>query len=150
MLDDEKKERKNVSFVYLDKMSRKAIAENITITKDMPEIDFSSWQDLGNDYYAIRLTDYSEYKKMMDYYGIRKLTHDNDFEHIFATIIVRKNVNNSISAEEVTVDASGVNLKVKTGDPVEIDENVKYPGLVVYTPNYMNLDGVTNLNIIVE
>ena len=155
----EKKDRSKVGFKYFDKSSREllmenmqgnnalteknynyknSIAENITITKDMPEIDFTSWENLGNDYYALRITDYSEYKKLIDYYGVRKLTNDA-FENIFATIIVRKNTQNSFSANEVTVDGNNVNLKITTGGTLETDENLKYPAMVVYTPNYMNL-----------
>ena len=152
----EKKERSQVGFKYFDKTSRElmissssglkdhnynyknSIAENFTITKDMPEIDFSSWENLGNDYYALRLTDYSEYKKLYDNFGIRKLTN-NDFKNIFATIIVRKNTENSFSAEEVTVDANGVNLNIKTGGLLDVTEEFKYPAMLVYTPNYMNL-----------
>ena len=152
----EKKERSKVGFKYFDKTSRElmlssssglkdhnynyknSIAENFTITKDMPEIDFSSWENLGNDYYALRLTDYSEYKKLYDNFGIRKLTN-NDFKNIFVTIIVRKNTENSFSAEEVTVDANGVNLNIKTGGLLEVTEEFKYPAMLVYTPNYMNL-----------
>lgn len=165
----EKKERSEVGFKYFDKESRKllienmqgnttlkdynynyknSIAENFTITKDMPEIDFSAWEDLGNDYYAIRLTDYSEYKKIHDYFGIRNLT-SNDFKNIFATLIVRKNVENSISADEVVVDANGVNLSVKTGEALNATVDVKYPAILVYTPNYMNLKE-SNLKISVD
>lgn len=165
----EKKERSKVGFKYFDETSRKllienmqgnnaitepnynyknSIAENFTITKDMPEIDFTSWENLGNDYYALRLTDYSEYKKLIDYYGIRKLTNDA-FENIFATIIVRKNTQNSFSANEVTVDGNNVNLKITTGGTLEADENLKYPAIVVYTPNYMNLTE-SSLKITVE
>lgn len=152
----EKKERSKVGFKYLDKTSRElmlssssglkdhdynyknSIAENFIITKDMPEIDFSSWENLGNDYYALRLTDYSEYKKIYDNFGIRKLTN-NDFKNIFVTIIVRKNTENSFSAEEVTVDANGVNLNIKTAGLLDVTEEFKYPAMLVYTPNYMNL-----------
>lgn len=165
----EKKERSEVGFKYFDEASRKllienmqgnntlndynynyknSIAENFTITKDMPEIDFSSWEDLGNDYYALRVTDYSEYKKLADYYGIRTLTN-NDFKNIFVTIIVRKNAENSISADEVTVDTNGVNLNVRTGGLLEATEEMKYPAILVYTPNYMNLTE-TNLKISVD
>lgn len=165
----EKKERSQVGFKYFDESSRKllienmqgnnsiteynynyknSIAENFTITKDMPEIDFSSWENLGNDYYALRLTDYSEYKKLYDNFGIRKLTN-NDFKNIFVTIIVRKNTENSFSAEEVTVDANGVNLNIKTGGLLEVTEEFKYPAMLVYTPNYMNLTE-SNLKISVD
>ena len=162
----EKKERSKVGFKYLDKTSRElmlssssglkdhnynyknSIAENFTITKDMPEIDFSSWENLGNDYYALRLTDYSEYKKLYDNFGIRKLTN-NDFKNIFVTIIVRKNTENSFSAEEVTVDVNGVNLNIKTGGLLEVTEEFKYPAMLVYTPNYMNLTE-SNLKISVD
>lgn len=152
----QKKERSQVGFKYLDKTSRElmlssssglkdhnynyknSIAENFTITKDMPEIDFSSWENLGNDYYALRLTDYSEYKKIYDYYGVKKLMN-TDFECIFATIIIRKNTTNSFSAEEVTVNGNDINLKITTGGALEPNENLKYPAMLVYTPNYMNL-----------
>ncbi|MBQ7410924.1 MAG: hypothetical protein IJW20_06050 [Clostridia bacterium] len=162
----EKKDRSEVGFKYFDETSRQllienmqgnnaitqqnynyknSIAENITITKDMPEIDFSTWENLGNDYYALRLTDYSEYKKLIDYYGVRKLTN-SDFECIFATIIVRANTENSFSADEVTVDENGINLKITTDGALEADENLKYPAMLVYTPNYMNLTD-SNLKI---
>lgn len=165
----EQKERSKVGFKYFDETSRKlaienmqgnnalteknynyknSIAENFTITKDMPEIDFSSWENLGNDYYALRLTDYSEYKKLYDNFGIRKLTN-NDFKNIFATIIVRKSTENSFSAEEVTVDANGVNLNIKTGGLLDVTEEFKYPAMLVYTPNYMNLTE-SNLKISVD
>lgn len=165
----DKKERKEVGFKYFDKTAREllienmqgniaiteynynyknSIAEEMIITNDMPEIDFSSWENLGNDYYALRLTDYSEYKKIFDYYDVKKL-NESDFECIFATIIVRKNIANSFIADEVTVDANGCNLKITTGGALENNENLKYPAMIVFTPNYMNLEE-TNLKITVD
>lgn len=134
--------------LWKDYNYKNSIAENFIITKDMPEIDFSSWENLGNDYYALRLTDYSEYKKIYDYYGVKKLMN-TDFECIFATIIVRKNTSNSFSAEEVTVNGKDVNLNIKTGGFLDVTEEFKYPAMIVYTPNYMSLTE-SNLKITVD
>ena len=50
---------------------------------------------------------------------------------------------------EVTVDANGVNLNIKTGGLLDVTEEFKYPAMLVYTPNYMNLTE-SNLKISVD
>lgn len=132
-----------------------SLVEKFSIDKDMPDINFSNWESLGDEFYCLRVTDYSEYKKLMNNFNIRKLTRF-DFKNIFVIMIVRSNYENSFSAGEIVYD-NGLLYKERNSEnkeegplnltlPINIDgildvaENAKYPGILVMVPNYMNLD----------
>ena len=108
--------------------------ENFTITKEMPDINFSSWENLGNDFYALRITNCSEYKKFVNNYNITDVKWI-DFEDIFEIIVIRANDENSIGIDKKDDKI----YEVKLTDRIENNSNIKYSGIVIKAPNYMNL-----------
>lgn len=108
--------------------------ENFTITKEMPDINFSSWENLGNDFYALRITNCSEYKKFVNNYNITDVKWI-DFEDIFGIIVIRANDENSIGIDKKDDKI----YEVKLTDRIENNSNIKYSGIVIKAPNYMNL-----------
>lgn len=143
------KDKENSEFVYLSDTNKddynwnEYIVENKTILKDMPEIDFTQFKELGNDFYCLKITDYNTYKKFANNYNLRKLDK-NDFDNIFAEMIIRKNSDNSIEYEDIIKGYEFVNdeenytLPITVGGMLDVSENFKYPCMIGYFPNYMN------------
>lgn len=115
------------------------ISKNFTITKNMPEIDFSNWNDLGNDFYSIAITDYSEYLKLMNNYNAPKLTWF-DFKYIYAIIVVRVNADNTIDIKDIESENGKSYLNVSIGGWLDVSEEFKYPAVCVAVPNYKSLE----------
>lgn len=84
---------------FTQNTNSKIISEEQNFTQNKKEtskkIDFSNWNDLGNNFYSIAITDYSEYLKLMNNYNAPKLTWF-DFKYIYAIIVVRVNADNTI------------------------------------------------------
>lgn len=115
------------------------ISKNFTITRDMPEIDFSNWNDLGNNFYSIAITDYSEYLKLMNNYNAPKLTWF-DFKYIYAIIVVRANANNRIDIKNIENENGKSYLNISIGEWFDVSEKVKYPAVCIAVPNYRRLE----------
>ena len=115
------------------------ISREFTITKDMPEINFSNWNNLGNDFYSISITDYSEYLKLMNNYNAPKLSW-LDFKYIYTIIIVRKNSDNTIVVGNIENENEKNYLNVSTGGWIDVSEEFKYPAVCVSVPNYRSLE----------
>ena len=105
----------------------------------MPEIDFSNWNDLGNDFYSIAITDYSEYLKLMNNYNAPKLTWF-DFKYIYAIIVVRVNADNTIDIKDIESENGKSYLNVSIGGWLDVSEEFKYPAVCVAVPNYRSLE----------
>ena len=115
------------------------ISKNFTITKDMPEIDFSNWNDLGNNFYSIVITDYSEYLKLMNNYNAPKLTWF-DFKYIYAIIVVRANTDNTIDIKDIENKNGKSYLNISIGGWLDVSEKFKYPAVFIAVPNYRSLE----------
>lgn len=116
-----------------------SIAKDFTIYKDMPEIQFSNWNSLGNDFYSIAITDYSEYLKLINHYDVPKLTW-YDFKYIYVILIVRANPDNTISVSSIETENGNSYLNVSTGAWLDVSESFQYPGIWVAVPNYRSLE----------
>ena len=145
------------SFQYKDEYYRKAekssnsalrlippdwkdmISKNFTITKNMPEIDFSNWNDLGNGFYSVAITDYSEYLKLMNNHNAPKLTWF-DFKYIYAIIVVRENADNTIDMKDIENEDGKSYLNISIGGWLDVSEEFKYPAVCVAVPNYRSLE----------
>lgn len=115
------------------------IDKRFTITKSMQPINFDNFKSLGDGFYCLQVTDYSEYLKLMNNYGVEKLNW-RDFKNIYAIIIVRNNSDNSIGIDEIKTDNNGKSyLEVYKNGMLDVDENFKYPAAVVFVPNYRSL-----------
>lgn len=115
------------------------ISKNFTITKDMPEINISNWTSLGNDFYSIAITDYSDYLKLINNYNAPKLTW-HDFKYMYPIIVVRMNSDNSIKVKNIENENGKNYLNVSIGGWFDVTEKFKYPALCVSVPNYRSLE----------
>lgn len=150
------------SFVYMNTTNQNDytwndyIVEDIEILKDMPEIDFSKFEELEDEFYALKITDYSVYKEYFQNYNLKELKEE-DFDNIFAEIIIRKNIKNAIKYNDIikgyeyVTSTDNYRFPVTTGGRLNADKNLEYPGIVCYFPNYMN-EKYSNLyfNVIVQ
>lgn len=129
------------------------VVEDFSITKELPEIDFSKWENLGNNFYSLKITDFSEYLKYMNKYNLRTLAW-SDFKEIGVILVVRKSsdtvieISESFEIDNLAVEANEtkVSLKVETGADLDVSENFKYPGKIIIVPNYRFLES-TLLNV---
>ena len=112
---------------------------NFAIAKNTPEIDFSKWNDLGNGFYSIAITDYSDYLKMINNYNAPRIKW-YEFEYIYAIIIVRTNTDNTILVEGIEEEDGKSYLNVKTGGWLDVTEDFRYPAMCVAVPNYRSLE----------
>lgn len=112
---------------------------NFAIAKNTPEIDFSKWNDLGNGFYSIAITDYSDYLKMINNYNAPQIKW-YEFEYIYAIIIVRTNTDNTILVEGIEEEDGKSYLNVKTGGWLDVTEDFRYPAMCVAVPNYRSLE----------
>lgn len=112
---------------------------NFAIAKNTPEIDFSKWNDLGNGFYSIAITDYSDYLKMINNYNAPQIKW-YEFEYIYAIIIVRTNTDNTILVDGIEEEDGKSYLNVKTGGWLDVTEDFRYPAMCVAVPNYRSLE----------
>lgn len=112
---------------------------NFAIAKNIPEIDFSKWNDLGNGFYSIAITDYSDYLKMINNYNAPQIKW-YEFEYIYAIIIVRTNTDNTILVDGIEEEDGKSYLNVRTGGWLDVTEEFKYPAMCVAVPNYRSLE----------
>ena len=112
---------------------------NFAIAKNTPEIDFSKWNDLGNGFYSIAITDYSDYLKMINNYNAPQIKW-YEFEYIYAIIIVRTNTDNTILVDGIEEEDGKSYLNVRTGGWLDVTEEFKYPAMCVAVPNYRSLE----------
>ena len=112
---------------------------NFAIAKNTPEIDFSKWNDLGNGFYSIAITDYSDYLKMINNYNAPQIKW-YEFEYIYAIIIVRTNTDNTILVDGIEEEDGKSYLNVKTGGWLDVTEDFRYPAMYVAVPNYRSLE----------
>lgn len=133
------------------------VSEDFTITEDMSEIDFNKWNNLGNDFYCLEITDFSEYLKYIEKYNLRTLGW-KDFKEIGVVLVINKNtdkiieVDNNFKYDELNVDVKDnekkASLKVKIGEEKNANEKFKYSGKIIIVPNYRFLNE-TKLEIVI-
>lgn len=136
----EKESITNSSLHIIQPEWKDMIYEKFTVKKDMPDINFDNWQNLGNDFYCLSVTDYSEYAKLMNNYNVKKLFW-HDFKYIYAMVIIRANADNTIGIDNITTDENENSyLPVFADGMLDVTEEFKYPGMVVILPNYRSLE----------
>lgn len=119
------------------------IVVNKTILNEMPEIDFSKFKELDNEFYSLKITNYEQYKEYATNYNLKQL-EASDFDNIFVEIIIRKNADNSIRYSDIIKGYEYIGNKENYTFPVEIGgfldvtKEFEYPCIVAYFPNYMN------------
>lgn len=114
--------------------------EKFTITKQMPDINFDNWNYLGDDFYSLEITDFSEYAKLINNYNVKDMSWQN-FKYIHAIIIVRANTDYSIGIGDIAKDENGISyLEVYPNGLLNVTEDFRYPGAIVFVPNYRALE----------
>lgn len=157
-----KKYNKNLKIAYIDEINKENskfvysiesddenyvwkdyIIENRTILNEMPEIDFSKFKELDNEFYSLKITNYEQYKEYATNYNLKQL-EEYDFDNIFVEIIIRKNANNSIGYSDIIKGYEYIGNEENYTFPVEMTglmdttKEFKYPCIIGYFPNYMN------------
>lgn len=142
-------DKENSNFIYSNIADDKNynwkdyIVENKIILKDMPEIDFTEFQELDNDFYCLKITDYNTYIEYSEKYNLRKLSA-SDFDNIFVEFIIRKSTENTIKHEDIIKGYEYINKEdnytfpITVGGYLDVTEEFKYPCMIGYFPNYMN------------
>ncbi len=121
---------------------------NIEINKNTPEIDFSKWNRIGDDFYSISLTKHSEYLKFMNNYNAQEINWET-FKYAYPIIIVRRNAENSIHVGEITNEKGQDYLHIFKGGYLDVTENFKYPAICLLVPNFRSLEN-SKLNIMLD
>ena len=127
-------------FTILQPEWKDFISKDFVITKDMPDINFENWNSLGDDFYSLEITDFSEYSKLINNYNVKSFSWKN-FENIYAIAIVRANSKNSIRVDNIKIDENGSPyVPVNINETLNAEEDIRYPGIILFVPNYRSLD----------
>lgn len=114
--------------------------QRFEITKDMPDIDFSTWNQLGDNIYSLPITKHSDYLKLMNYYNAPKLLF-LEFKYIYPIVIVDKNLSHKIGVSDIDKLQSGrAELKIYDDYGYNPTEDTKYQAVVLFIPNYRSLE----------
>lgn len=108
------------------------IYRKIKIEQTMPEINFSEWENLGNDFYIKTITNYSEYLKLFNNYDLPEMSWE-DFKYISIIVVLNKNLQRNIEIED---KGGTIYLGADNLNELENDEKLKYNGFFALVPNY--------------
>ena len=133
-------ENHNSSMVVHSENWKDMVYQRFEIIKDMPDIDFSAWNQLGNNIYSLQITKHSEYLKLINHYNAPKLTF-NEFKYIYPIVIVDKNLSHKIGVSDIDKLQSGrAELKIYDDYGYNPTEDTKYQAVVLFIPNYRSLE----------
>ncbi len=129
----------NIKYQIVEPEWQNMMSTNFAIKSNMQDINLKNWQSLGNGYYYLTVTDYSEYVKLMKDYNIQSLTW-HDFQYIYTIVIINSNANKIIKANDI-IENANVNLYLSLYSETnnDIDKDIEFQGMTVVLPNYMNL-----------
>lgn len=122
----------NSKFRVIEPEWEEMVSENFVIKEGMTDIDLNNWQSLGNGYYSLSVTKFSDYVKLMNYYNLQELKWQ-DFKYIYALVIINTNPNNVIKSK---VNESY--LSIYSEENETIGKEVKYQGMSIILPNFRN------------
>ena len=133
-------ENPNSSIVVHPENWKDMVYQRFEITKDMPDIDFSTWNQLGDNIYSLPITKHSEYLKLINYYNSPKLTF-TEFKYIYPIVIVDKSLSHKIGVSDIDKLQSGrAELKIYDDYGYNPTEDTKYQAVVLFIPNYRSLE----------
>ena len=148
---ENEEDKANSKLVYYNESNKdnykwnECIIENKAILKNTPEVDFTQFKKLGNEFYSIRISDYELYSKYANDYNLRKLDK-SDFDNIFVEFIIRKSPDYSITYKDLVKGYDYISsednytIPVTVGGILDVTEEFKYPCMIGYFPNYFNKD----------
>lgn len=150
-------DKENSKFEYLNDKNKNDykwndyIFETKTILTTMPDMDFTQFEELEENFYTLNITDSKIYNEFAEKYNFKKL-NEIDFDNIFAQMIVMKDYDSLIKYEDIIkgeefMSNTKVNytLPVSKGGIVDTSEPFKYSCIIVYLPNYMMNIGYFNV-----
>lgn len=107
------------------------LSDNFVINNEMIDIDLNSWKSLGNGYYSLSITKYSDYVKLMNYYNLKKLNWQ-DFQYIYSVIVINTSPNKILKSKLNNENK----LLIYSEENANVDDNAKYQGISIILPNY--------------
>lgn len=115
------------------------VYKSFDISKSEKTINFNTWgeipvEDNMDKLYYKKITDYEEYKNLMNNYSKLRTLNESDFENYFAVVILSENIDKTLNYKFITyTDISDdekmmqINITYKDNE----NEDSKYSGLVV-------------------
>lgn len=114
-----------------------------TIKEDEPKLNLENWlenktSNKDNKLYYKKVTNYSEYKSLMDSYSSLRTLTESDFENYFAVVIVSKNIEKSLKFIKLDITDNDYEpiLNIAISYKNEEEQNLLYSGLVVIMSNW--------------
>lgn len=122
--------------------SKAPLGENVfkqfNIKNSEPEVNIEDWQKNNNLYYKI-ITDYAEYKELMDKHSNLRELDEKDFENYFVIIILNNNTDKLLNYKFITYSYEGedkiLHININYKDNTE-EQKLRYSGLVVIMTNW--------------
>lgn len=109
------------------------VFKQFNIMDNEPKVNIENWQN-NNQLYYKKITEYSDYKELMDKYSnLRKLS-EKDFENYFAVVILNENIDKLLNYKFITYSDERedkiLHINIDYKDNTE-EQNLQYSGLVV-------------------
>ena len=134
--NDIEKEKNNPNSTYTVKSDIKDfISNSFYIDTDISKINFSNWNQIGDQCYYLDIKNYSEYLKVINNYDVPKLKWE-EFKYIYPKIIVDKNKEYSI--ETLNIEENKY-LNIKRTKRTEENKEKGYSVIVIFMPNCRSL-----------
>lgn len=128
----------NIKYQIVEPEWQNMMCTNFSIRSNMQDINLKNWQSLGNGYYYLTITDYSEYAKLMKDYNIQSLTW-HDFQYIYTIVIINTNATKIIKANDIIENSKeNLYLSIYSEANNNIDKDVEYQGITTVLPNYIS------------
>lgn len=114
------------------------VFKQFNIKDNEPKVNIENWQKNNKLYYK-KVTEYAEYKELMDkYQNLRKLD-EKDFENYFAVVILNENIDKLLNYKFITYSDEGedkiLHINIDYKDNME-EQNLQYSGLLVIMTNW--------------
>ena len=117
------------------------VFKQFNIKNNEPKVEIETWQK-NNQLYYRKITEYSEYKELMDKYSNLRKLDEKDFDNYFAFIILNEDISKDLDYKFITYEDISddekimqININLKDNGSEEI-EKIGYTGLVVIMTNW--------------
>lgn len=114
------------------------VFKQFNIKNNEPKVSIEKWQK-NNELYYKKITEYDEYKELMDNYLDLRRLDEKDFENYFAVVILNENIEKLLNYKFITYSDEGedkyLHINIDYKDNME-EQNIQYSGLVVIITNW--------------